>query len=349
MAGLLSVNGELKSLYFQPGSGQKRSKGYKQVQIGQPLMVRFLYFSVKWGDGTKQGQRLMISSFVKTKEEKRPVAEAINYFNPKARFRNGRFELEDIGGEHYGHELCYYTKSYLGETLRITTKIMELDGVGKNVMQAITDGIGAVAGLPTFAPFVWYAGLAASGVKLVEKIVKIFDRDDVILPGYSLDLHFKTNHERVLQSGRIVCVPGVDDENHLIRDYELTPGSRLVAKANGQEYGSGTYFVLQVDSRENKRYDNFHHFQDAAELLAMTNRGGNPREYIDAVLGVFEASGEIHSIRRIERLASDAKNYEAREMARALLKHLSPDVRKVYEPRVNDLFPAPSRPGRGAS
>ena len=77
------------------------------------------------------GSTIMLSTFVKTAEEKQGAAEAINYYNPETIFQNGQFRLTDFGAQHYGHELCYYTKSYLGESLRFTTKIMELDKKAK--------------------------------------------------------------------------------------------------------------------------------------------------------------------------------------------------------------------------
>ena len=44
---LLSINGKLRSLYNVAVAKEKRSTGYKQVEIGEPLIVRYLYFYLK--------------------------------------------------------------------------------------------------------------------------------------------------------------------------------------------------------------------------------------------------------------------------------------------------------------
>ncbi len=44
MASLLSVNGKLRSLYYQAGVEEDRASGYKVIDIGEPLVMRYLYF-----------------------------------------------------------------------------------------------------------------------------------------------------------------------------------------------------------------------------------------------------------------------------------------------------------------
>jgi len=95
---------------------------------------------------------LMISTFIKSQETKEAAAEAINYFNREVKFNSkDEFQIEAFGGEHYGHALAYYTKSYLGESIYMTTKIMELDKIDDEVVKAIHKGIGTVSALPVFA------------------------------------------------------------------------------------------------------------------------------------------------------------------------------------------------------
>lgn len=40
----ISVNGRLRSVYDQFSSSEERSDGYTQVQIGKPLLIRYLNF-----------------------------------------------------------------------------------------------------------------------------------------------------------------------------------------------------------------------------------------------------------------------------------------------------------------
>ena len=341
-ANVLSVNGALKSLFDHVAEDSPRSYGYTKVEIGKPLVARYLRIFVKWGDKNKDDQDLMISTHVKTTEEKRGAAEAVNYFNPNAEFRNGKFELVDFGALCYGHELCYYTKSYLGESIRFTSRVMELDNLDKNALKAIKSGIGTVAGMPSFASFLPYAAMATAGANVAAKIVQLFDKDDVILPAHDLDLHFKKANSRLLQSGRIVCVAdpenGTIAEDQIIGSYKLTPDNRLVHVTTEVEYTNSVYIVLQVNQEKNRLYNDFDYFQDAAELLARTNRGGDAREFVDTFVSMARAYTDVDAIRQIEEMALDVGEDDVRARLTALAKHMSPDMKRLYEERLREIL-----------
>lgn len=357
-ANLLSVNGVLTSLFDSASVKKSRSPGYKKIEIGKPLVARYRRIFVKWGTKTRNDQELMISTHVKTTEEKSGAAEAINYYNPEAEFFSGEFRLSDFGAQHYGHELCYYTKSYLGESIRFTTRIMELDGLEDQTIEAIQGGISTVAGLPSFASFLPYAALASAGITVFQNIVDLFNKDDVILPGHDLDLHFNQPNARRLQSGRIVCISDPEDgedvsENQFINNYELTSDNQLVeVDSNGEftnvEYRASTYFVLQLNCEPNRLYENFDYFQSAAELLAQTNRGGDPREFVDTIVSMAKAFNDVDAVRQIEDLALDISDPEAKteaqEKIRALAKHITPDIRRLYQDRLKEILPSTNSP-----
>ncbi len=340
MLSLMSINGELESLYRAASADDPRSTVYKPPAIGQPLVVRYLRFAIRWPEGKPAGEDLMISTFLKVKEEKPASAEAINYFNPEAGFQDGFFELSDFGAQLYGHELIYYTGSYLGEPIKLTTKVMELDRLNKRVTKAVKDGIRTVAGLPMFSSFLPYAALATAGASIFEKVVNIFNRDDVIVSGHDLDLHFKGSHQRWLQSGRVVCIPSRDndDEDTIIQGYRLNVQNQLIAKDGGDEYAQGSYFVIQINNERHDRYKEFDHWKNAAELLALTNRGGDPAEIAAGLAELARGYNDVKSIREIEDLALDLDNKENRERVKALNKSLSPDIRKIYEDRIKALL-----------
>lgn len=352
-ANLLSVNGVLKSLFDPASVTAPRSTGYKKIEIGKPLVARYRRIFVKWGDKTESDQELMISTHVKTTEEKSGAAEAINYYNPEAEFSEGEFHLSDFGAQHYGHELCYYTKSYLGESIRLTTRIMELDSLEDETIKAIQGGLSTVAGLPSFASFLPYAALASAGITVFQKIVDLFNKDDVILPGHDLDLHFNQANTRHLQSGRIVCISdpeaGEDvSEGQFINNYGLTFDNRLVCVDSNVEYKKSTYFVLQLNCEPNRLYENFDYFQSTAELLAQTNRGGDPREFVDTIISMAKAFNDVDAVRQIEDLALDISDPEAKteaqEKIRALAKHITPDIRMLYQDRLKEILPSTNSP-----
>ena len=351
-ANLLSVNGTLKSLFDSANVTEPRSTGYKDIEIGKPLVARYRRIFVKWGNETKKDQELMVSTHVKTTEEKSGAAEAINYYNPEAELPDGKFNLSDFGGQHYGHPLCYYTKSYLGESIRFTTRIMELDKTDKQITEAIKGGISTVAELPSFASFLPYAALASAGVNVFQEIVDLFNKDDVILPGHDLDLHFNQPHARRLQSGRIVCISDSADKDFLGK-YGLNLKNQLVkVDSNGvltdEEFKDSTYFVLQLNCERNTLYEDFDYFQNAAELLAQTNRGGNPREFVSTIVSMAKAFNDVDTVRQIEDMSLDINDTEAEDedqkKIRALVKHLTPEMRKLYQDRVDKILPPANGP-----
>lgn len=338
-ASVLSVNGKLRSLYDAAAVTEKRATGYKQVDIGEALIMQYLYFFLRHKTHENKNQ-LMISTFLKTKESKEAAAEAINYFNREAVFnKKDQFRLEHFGAEHYGHPLCYYTKSYLGESLYITTKIMELDKIDDEVVKAIQKGIGTVAAIPVFAEFLPYAAGASVGVSLFQKIINVFNPDDPIIPDHNIDLHFNLENVARLQSGRIVCVTGDMTEKALLTEgnYELSENNRLMEVKSKEEYTESSYFVLQVDSKANKKLEGFDYYLGAADLLKETNRGGNPAQIVSTVVDMFKGYNDIRAIEEIEDLSIDADEENTKERMKALYKSMSSQTRKIYKDRVKEL------------
>ena len=120
---------------------------------------------------------------------------------------------------------------------------MELDRVDDKVVKAIQKGIGMAASLPVFAEFLPYAAGASVGVSLFQKIINVFNRDDPIIKGHDLDLHFNLENVSRLQSGRIVCVTGDMSEKQLTsgKRYKLSENNRLIDKNTNKEYTKNSY------------------------------------------------------------------------------------------------------------
>ena len=337
-ASILSVNGELGSLFDRATLEGKRSQGYKKIEIGKPIIVRYLYFFLKHKKPEKKNE-LMISTFVKAAETKSAAAEAINFFDKETVFdANKSLRITDFGAECYGHPLCYYSKSFLGESLYLTTKIMELDKVDDKVVSAIQKGVGKVASLPMFAEFLPYLAGASAGLSLFRKLLDLFNQDDVIIKGHDLDLHFNLENVRYLQSGRIICIPD-KEEGYFLKNakYKLLPNNKLVEKTSGKEYTETSYFVIQVDSKANKKLENFDHYAGAADLLSQTNRGGNPTEIVSTVVELFRGANDIAVIREIEDLSLDSGEEEVKKKIMALYKSMSNETRGLYKDRVKEI------------
>lgn len=312
-ASVLSVNGKLRSLYDRATVTEPRASGYTDLDIGRPLIVQYLYFFLRHKSPEKKNE-LMISSFMKTTETKQAAAEAINYFDNTARFdKNKELRISDFGAERYGHRLCYYTKSYLGEALYMTIKIMEIDKINKKLIEAIKKGIGTVGSLPVFAEFLPYAAGASVGVSLFGKIIDLFNKDYAIVQGHDLDLHFGLENVRRLQSGRIVCVPEQEEEYLLGGKYELTQDNKLIEVNSKTEYTDTSYFVIQVDAKPNKKLESFDYFLGAADLLKLTNRGGDSTELVHTVVDIFKGYNDSQAVCEIEELSFEADNEEVKK------------------------------------
>ncbi len=333
---VLSVNGNLRSAYYEPGTEEERSIGYTPIEIGKPIVVRYLYFFLKLDNAGVKDQEIMISSFVKTEEEKKAAAEAINFYDPKMKFKKGITEIENFGADTYGHELAYYAKSYIGEPFKLTAKIMELDNPEK-VTKEITQGIDKIGEIPFFAEFMPYMALAKTSIDLLGKIFKILDRDDPIVPGLRLDLFYQRPNAQRLQSGRIVCIQGKTEEEILNGGYKLNKKNRLV-NANDKPYTETPYFVLQVNSENHSSYENFEYFQNAAELLALTNQSEGLKDFIETAAEGFKTYADIATISDMEDMQDDLDDQETLERFKAMFKGLSPDVKGLYRKKYREIL-----------
>jgi len=338
MANLLSVNGTLERMNKVPGAKETRSIDYTEIKIGEPLVVRYLYFFLKLPKaGDSKHEEIMISSFVKTKEEKQGASEAINYYNPETSFEKGQCPIDKIGGQIYGHKLCYYTKSYQGESIKMTTKIMELDKMNLNLKQ-ISESITPLGALPMFVDYLPYVATAKSVLVVLEKLWNLLDKDDPVIPKHDLDMYFKVNHESRLQSGRVICVHGKSEEE-IYGKYCLDNQSNRLIDDNGKEYTETSYFVVQVDSKPYPKFEMFDYYQGAAELLGKTNRKRNIMEFVDVVANGLQSYNDITTVRQIEKLEYSFDKPEKRvEKAHALYKNMSEDFLKLYRERFNNLI-----------
>lgn len=349
MINLLSVNGELRKLAYDPQiDNEERSTGYKPVAIGQPLVIRYLNFFLceERSNILQKKNQIMISTYVKVKDEKKGAAEAINYYNPEENSEDKNTISIDAfgGGEHYGHELIYYTPSYLGESVRMTTRVMELNNVNDDFTDVLNSGISTVAGLPAFSALLPYATTAQVGVKLVAGLINFIKKDNPIFEPNDIALHFRRNNSQRIQSGRIVCIDASDSGTFLGNKYSLTTDNRLV-KTDGKKYDKNknypkykdsSYYVLQIDSTQ-EDYEDFEHYQNAAELLGKTNRQSklvNPQAVVSKLVEAFSAYNDRKYSKRIRALSRD-NTPESQETIRALYKLLSSDMQQLYDAKLN--------------
>ncbi len=321
MANLLVREGKPTSLYDTPR---------QPVALGQPLVIRYLRLALRHAPGRQQ---LLVSTFLKDREDKTAAAEAVNYFNGSARFdADGWFDLADFGGRCYGHPLCYYSRSYLGESIRLTTRVMELDRVDRRTMRLLREGLASVGGLPVMAGYLVYTSLAMAGLRAAERLAALFARDDAIIGSHSLDL-WSDGSGRHLQQGRILCLPDADESEFLDGEaWRITPDHRLVETATGREYRRTSYFVLEIATTAHPAYEKFDAFQDAAMFLRRANAPEHPAELLETSAALLEAWRDFRGVEELERLAIGGG--AGRDRLMAFYRRLSPAMQRLYGPHL---------------
>jgi hypothetical protein len=338
---LLSVDGTLQSIYppeFVTTEPSHRSTGYTQIGIGKPIVVRYLHHYLFFPEAKTQEEQIMISTFVKTIEGKKPAAEAITYYSPNVIFENKVKSIRSFGADNFGHELIYYSKSYTGQPIKMTTKVMELDNYD-DVFKAISEGTERLGNVPFFVEYIPYMAMAKSSVNFISKLFKLIDKDDPIIPRLALDLFYDIPNMPKLQSGRIVCVhkSKLAQDEFISKGYKLNSENILV-NSDGESYSDSSYFVVQVNSESRPEYEDFEYHQNAAELLAMTNRNADIGEFINTAVQGFRTYSDISTIEELESMQYQLDTPKAKEIFKALFKTMSTDVQNLYFDKYREML-----------
>ncbi len=326
---LMSIDGCLKSLHETVDEESLKQRAYTPIIIGKPIVIRYLHFFLKLDSVGDSKQEVMISSFVKTEEEKKAAAESVNFYDPEFRFYDDKAHLSQFSSQVYGHELLYYNKSYLGEPFKLCTKIMELDN-SADESEALKQGLCAVGNSPFFVEYLPFIGAASSLCGLAQQIFDYFDTDDAIINGLALNLFYKIPNLPKLQSGRIVCIQGLSQEDALARGLTLSHENKLL-DADGLLYELSPYFVLQINSESHPSYESFEHYQNTAEMLALNNRDAGLSDMLSVAASCMQTHADIQALHEMEALSISLDDELDRERFIALFKSVSQDVQYLYK------------------
>lgn len=323
---LFSIGGKLVNPRRIPGKEEQRSKGYTPVTKGGAVSVKYLYFHISVVGGFfGRFFQLLITTFCKTEEEKNPAREVITVWDPKCRpEKKGKWwkgpiewliRFGNFGADNVAHELIYYTKSYDGSSIKISTRMREVNHRVRKmlpqvneVMQHALSFFGKIPILSGVLPFI-----AAGSDALMKALAELISDTNILL-GHDYDLFFNQAHRNRLQEGRHVCIPGETSEQYMIDTYRLDDRNRLV-DAEGVEY-RGVYFVIQVDGKEQPEYEMFDYFQSAGEILSLTQDGVNFLPVLK------ETAVYIHDARLLRRIFELGNTNP--ELTKALAGKLSP-------------------------
>ena len=209
--------------------------------------------------------------------------------------------------------------------------------------RALRGSLTTLGGLPMFAQYLPLvaAGGAAAGV--LARLVNLFDRDDAIIDGHNVDLHFDRD-ARAAAAERAHPLPAAEPgpEGGGRRPLPAAPGQRAGGARDDEAaaYTGASYFVLQVDARRNRALEDFDHFVGAADLLAKTNRRGAAADVLNEVVDVARKAADVDGLLDIEKLALDAADARARQEIRAIYKSLSPEIQALYSRRTQEILSA---------
>src|SRR5262249_15634916 len=107
---------------------------------------------------------------------------------------------------------------------------------------------------------------------------------------------------------------------------------------DGEEVTDRTYFVLQVNSEKNDLYKDFNYFQNAAELLKLTNRAtGQVTEGLSLIADIFKNANDTKAVKEINDLQHDVDDAAVVERIKGLRKMLSGDMKGVTQTWIDGI------------
>lgn len=293
MAILLSDGGELK-----PTTEHQTSGGYAPVAIGEPLAIEMRTFypgRIKrdWGNKAE----LMVTTQTRVGPANEAAPRVINMLVKGYDFRAAE-PIRSYGGDIYGDGMLYYTKSYTGATVRLTLRAVELNKIGGQSFDALTDTLKSLGKRAHFTEFVPYLAAAGLATRVVQALLRVLLRNDRLAIA-SQDLYFDSADDHVLQAGRYVMWPdGIGpSDSEMMRDFRLAgrggTKANLLVDASNELFKACPYFVLRIEGQKRVGYDDFEIGAGSAALL---------EQWADRNLG----QAVFTEVRELARLVNDA-------------------------------------------
>lgn len=246
------------------------------VRIGSPLAISLLTFhpgAIKsdWGGKAE----IMISSQVRSGPSQNPAPELINMMLRKYNFRTAP-PIQDYGADVYGDPMLFYTKSYLGQRIGLTLHGTEMDRIGSKNWGKITSAMQQIGKLALFAPATPYLASAGLAVNVIKALSNLFNRNDKLLVKRK-DFYFDEINKTKLQPGRyLFWKDGTNINARLMKNnFKLTTDGDpdglepnvVIQQSDRKPLRSVPYFVLQIDGKKRKEYDDFEIGAGSAALL----------------------------------------------------------------------------------
>ncbi len=321
-----------------PGS---RLTNADAIEIGKPLGVELRTFwpgtEIKeWGSNAE----ILITAQIRTDPQPQAAQRRIVLLLKKYPFKKP-FAIQDIGGDVFGDKMIFYSKSFEGQSFRLTLRGVEVDGMGDKFYQQAQSVIGKVGQLGYFSAAAPYLAAAGMVTQLVNLFEKWFVKDDRLSTQRTdLDFGKTTGNTKHLQSGRYLFWdskwPGAPSPKQMRSGYQISGGADdlpnlVMSLANGEEYQGVPYFVTEISSQERSEYNEYVIGANSAQLL--NDIGADPEDFSflnaveDAARAINDASHlkDIIRTHRSLQSASGAEKEKLEKLLAAQVKGLTDD------------------------
>lgn len=323
------------SVYERPEIKRNQQEQYDSLEIGKPLLIQYLRFHFnKPLELSEFKNEVIVTTQIKTEPTKMPAPEMVNYYNPNVIAMDGILNVDNIGGDKYGHELCYYDPSYKGQNIRMTVKALELDKFQVKDQNVIKQSISKFTSLPYLSTLKVPDNILEHGLEIAGMVYNSLNKDDVLFAPHDMDLFYNHINRPHLRSGRYLLIKDpIDIEKyHLDVENRLCLGDKIVSDF--------TYIVLQVNNHTMDAYKEFDLFQESSKFLELMNRDYGIETYIDNLTKMVSDYKDIDMMMKAKKILSKYKHdgvlnkpeaKEDRQLLLAYINSMSTEMKSMFE------------------
>lgn len=267
MSQLMSIrNFGITSDIFPPVTSNPNANGFKEIGIGQPLLIRL--HTVHVGDlrnGVRnKKQSVLVTSVIKDDITYGIEPRAVHQIFPSVQDR----ETLHPRASNEGTELVYYSPAFDGGRLKFDIEV-KADRFRQEHIDDIGNGLSTAAGLPVFAP---YAPFMLVGSQLLKVAGNVINKAIERVPLLTYSFNISDNIAGISDSE-----PGflfgthtdmlAEFKGYKIEEDPIQKGNVILTR-NGQRYnGDVPYIILSVDGTKTLKYENFKATAASATLL----------------------------------------------------------------------------------
>jgi hypothetical protein len=201
----------------------------------------------------------------------------------------------------------------------LTLRGVETDKFRPSTWKGLDKTISQIGNLALFTaamPYVAYLNIAKNIARILLKALSRNDR----LQTTRVDLYFGESNKKILQTGRYVIWERQQGAGYatITKNYRLTGAgdaepNTLISIKDNSPFKRTPYFVLQVDRKTKKDYEDFEIGARSAELLENWGDSSLGATMLDSVQQLAEQVNDAKQLAHIEDLTRDLKKAKTDE------------------------------------